>query len=67
MGLIESAFSTAKRGPEYPGQFLDDSQAGIYFEGYFEWYNDEHYHFAIAYVTPQQAHTGLRGKIVHRA
>ena len=62
--FIESAFSTVKRAPEYPGQFLDDGQAVIYFKGYFDWYNNEHYHSAVDYVTPQQAHAGLRGTIV---
>ena len=54
--FIESAFSTAKRAPEYPGQFRDDAQAVTYFEGYFDWYN--HDHSAIDYVTPHQAHEG---------
>ena len=62
--FIESAFSTVKRAPQYPGRFLDDGLAVIYFEGYFDWYNNEHYHSGIDYVTPQQAHAGLRGKIV---
>ena len=64
--FIESAFSTVKRAPEYPGYFLDDRQAVTYFEGYFDWYNNWHYHSAIDYVTPQQAHEGSRGKIVQR-
>ena len=64
--FIESAFSTAKRAPEYPGQFLDDGHAVAYFERYFDWYNHQHYHSGIDYVTPQQAHAGLRGKIVAR-
>jgi putative transposase len=64
--FIESAFSTVKRAPEYPGQFRDDAQAVAYFEGYFDWYNHDHDHSALDYVTPQQAHEGLRGKIVKR-
>ena len=64
--FIESAFSTVKRAPEYPGQFLDDRQAGAYFEQYFDWYNNQHYHSGIDYVTPHQAHAGLRGEIVAR-
>ena len=64
--FIESAFSTAKRAPEYPGQFLDDRQAAAYFEQYFDWYNHQHYHSGIDYVTPHQAHAGLRGQIVAR-
>ena len=61
---IESAFSTVKRAPEYPGRFLDDGQAVAYFNQYFTWYDTEHYHSGIDYVTPQQAHQGLRQKIV---
>lgn len=62
--FIESAFSTVKRAPEYPGRFLDDAQAVIYFGRYFTWYDTEHYHSGIDYVTPQQAHQGLRQVIV---
>jgi putative transposase len=61
---IESAFSTVKRAPEYPGRFLDDDKAVAYFDRYFTWYNTEHYHSGIDYVTPQQAHQGLRQTIV---
>ena len=62
--FIESAFSTVKRAPEYPGRFLDDGQAVVYFERYFTWYDTVHYHSGIDYVTPQQAHQGLRQTIV---
>jgi putative transposase len=62
--FIESAFSTVKRAPEYPGRFLDDGQAVSYFGRYFTWYDTEHYHSGIDYVTPQQAHQGLRQQIV---
>jgi transposase InsO family protein len=62
--FIESAFSTVKRAPEYPGRFLDDAQAVIYFGRYFPWYDTEHYHSGIDYVTPEQAHQGLRPIVV---
>ena len=64
--FIESAFSTVKRAPEYPDRFLDDSQAVAYFGRYFTWYDTEHYHSGIDYVTPQQAHDGLRPIIVEQ-
>jgi putative transposase len=64
--FIESAFSTAKRAPEYPGRFRDDGEATAYFEKYFDWYNHRHYHSGIDYVTPAQAHQGLRASIVRR-
>jgi hypothetical protein len=63
---IESAFSTVKRVPEYPGQFLDDRQTVTYLEQYFDWYNHQQYHSGIDCVTPRQAHSGLRGTIAAR-
>jgi len=33
--FIESAFSTVKRAPKYPGRFLDDGEAAAYFDRYF--------------------------------
>jgi len=64
--FIESAFSTVKRAPAYPGRFLDDDQAIEYFSRYFTWYDHEHYHSGIDYVTPQQAHEGLRSGILEQ-
>ena len=64
--FIESAFSTVKCAPEYPGQFLEDAQAREYFSRYFTWYDTEHCHSGIDYVTPQQAHDGLRQIIVEQ-
>jgi len=62
--FIEAAFSTVKCVPEYPGQFRDVEDAQPYFKNYFRWYNEEHYHSGIDYVTPAQAHNGLRDKIL---
>jgi putative transposase len=62
--FIESAFSTVKSAPVYPGRFLDCDEASRYFNGFFPWYNTEHYHSGIDYVTPDQCHLGLREKIV---
>jgi transposase InsO family protein len=62
--FIESMFSTIKTDPEFPDQFRDDVHAEEYFGLYVRWYNNEHYHSGIDYVTPQQAHTGQRAAIV---
>jgi len=62
--FVESAFSTIKTAPSYPGRFLDCEEATKYFERFFAWYNTEHYHSGIDYVTPDQGHRGLRNKIV---
>jgi len=62
--FIESAFGTAKTAPGYPGRFLDLEDAVRYFNRYFQWYDTEHLHSGIDYVTPQQCHLGLRDRIV---
>lgn len=62
--FVESAFGTMKRFHTYPGRFLDKEQAREYCAEYFHWYNTEHYHSGIDYVTPQQAHSGMREAIV---
>ena len=62
--FVESAFGTVKTAPSYPGRFLDREQAIGYFERYFQWYNIEHLHSGIDYVTPDQCHRGLRDQIV---
>ncbi len=64
--FVESLFGTIKTAPQYPGRFLDLDNAIRYFDHYFPWYNKEHYHSAINYVTPQQCHQGLRDSIVAR-
>lgn len=61
---VESAFGTVKTAPDYPGRFLDREQAVKYFNPYFRWYNIEHLHSGINYVTPEQCHQGLRETIV---
>jgi len=50
----------------YPGRFPDDCESTASFENYFDWYNHRHYHSGIDYVTPAQAHLGLRDSIVRR-
>jgi len=62
--FVESVFSTVKTAPSYPAKFLDCEQATKYFDRFFAWYNTEHYHSGIDYVTPDQCHQGLRDKIV---
>ena len=59
-------FSTVKTDPEFPERFRDDVHAREYFGVYVPWYNNEHYHSGIDYVTPHQAHTGQRAAIVEQ-
>jgi len=55
----ESLFRTLKYRPEYPEKpFADLSSARIWVQGFVDWYNREHLHSAIQFVTPEQRHAG---------
>jgi len=56
----ESLFKILKYRPEYPAQrFADVTEARQYLSGLVDWYNFEHRHSAIQFVTPAPRHAGL--------
>jgi len=56
----ESIFKTLKYRPEYPAQpFSSVTEARQWVTGFVAWYNFEHRHSAIQFVTPGQRHAGL--------
>ncbi len=70
----ESLFKTLKYRPSYPDQaFADLAAARKWVGGFVEWYNNEHRHSAICFVTPGQRHAGQdqpllrRRKVVYEA
>ncbi len=57
--FAESLFKTMKYRPEYPyGPFNDITSAEQWVSRFTQWYNDEHLHSAIGYVTPSKRHSG---------
>lgn len=55
----ESLFRTLKYRPEYPEKpFVDITEARHWMEGFVHWYNEEHLHSMINFVTPGQRHRG---------
>ena len=61
----EALFRTLKYRPGYPSKpFSDITQARQWVEGFVNWYNHEHRHSAIKYVTPAQRHSGLDASIL---
>jgi transposase InsO family protein len=62
----EALFGTVKTSPMYPGWFPSDDERVVkeYFDRYFTWYDHEHYHSRIGYVTPYQKHTGRAESII---
>jgi putative transposase len=56
----ESLFKTMKYRPEYPERPFDGIEdARSWVARFVDWYNMEHRHSAIRFVTPQQRHDGL--------
>ena len=55
----ESLFRTAKYRPEFPAKgFADLEAARAWAAGFVRWYNFEHRHSGIRYVSPAQRHAG---------
>jgi putative transposase len=55
----EALFRTAKYRPDFPtAGFTDLAQARTWAAAFVRWYNDEHRHSGIRYVTPAQRHAG---------
>ncbi len=65
----ESLFRTLKYAPAYPSKpFESVAAARRWVHGFVQWYNDEHRHSAIRYVTPNQRHCGAdKGLLKQRA
>jgi putative transposase len=60
----EAQFKTLKYRPEFPQRFgsLEDSRA--FCRPFFRWYNTEHRHSGIAFMTPQNVHYGRATQIL---
>jgi putative transposase len=61
----EALFRTLKYRPEYPGRPFESLQeAKAWVEGFVRWYNHEHRHSSIKFVTPASRHTGEAEQIL---
>ena len=54
----ESQFKTLKHHPTFPDRFGSIHDARAFCQGFFRWYNDQHYHSGIALLTPADVHHG---------
>jgi transposase InsO family protein len=63
--FAEALFRTAKYRPEFPIKgFVDLDAARHWAAGFVQWYNHEHRHSGIRYVTPAQRHAGRDGPVL---
>ena len=63
----ESQFKTLKYRPDFPDRFGSLQHARAWCSPFFHWYNHEHRHGGIAYLTPADVHNGRAAQILkHR-
>lgn len=63
--FVEALFKTAKYRPEFPAHgFAGLDEARTWAKAFVGWYNDEHRHGGIRYVTPAQRHAGRDREIL---
>lgn len=55
----EAQFKTMKYRPEFPGRFGCVQDVRSFGGVFFSWYNTEHYHSALGWMTPHDVHFGL--------
>lgn len=61
----ESLFRTMKYRPEYPSKpFENLAQAQSWVDGFVSWYNTQHLHSSIRFVTPDDRHFGREQNIL---
>ena len=64
---IEAWFRTCKYAPSYPSKgFETIEQARAWTLQFVDWYNGTHRHSALAYVTPEQRHSGIANAVLAR-
>ena len=59
----EAQFKTLKYRPEFPGRFESLEHARAHLRTFFVWYNEEHRHSGIGFMTPAAVHFGRAGAL----
>ncbi len=62
----ESNFKTFKYRPDFPERFGSLADARAHGARFFPWYNEEHRHSGIGYLTPADVHLGRAAEVVAR-
>jgi putative transposase len=62
----ESAFKTLKYHPGFPDKFGGLEHGLTYCRSFFPWYNTEHHHSGLEYLTPHQVHYGHAAEVLQQ-
>ena len=60
----ESQFKTLKYRSEFPERFGSMQESRRFCQVFFPWYNTEHHHSGIGFLTPEQVHQGMAQQVV---
>ena len=60
----ESQFKTLEYRPEFPEGFGCAEDARFFCQDFFRWYNTEHYHSGIGFLTPEDVYYGRAEQII---
>jgi len=60
----ERQFKTMKYRPQFPRRFDSQVEGRDFCRAFVDWYNREHYHSAMAYLTPETVHYGRAGEVL---
>lgn len=62
----EAQFKTLKYQPQFPKQFGSLEDARSFCRAFFDWYNHEHHHSGIGWLTPATLHNGQADPVVQQ-
>jgi putative transposase len=62
----EAQFKTLKYQPQFPKQFGSIEDARTFCHPFFDWYNHDHYHSGIGWLTPAMLHYGQAEHVVQQ-
>jgi putative transposase len=62
----EAQFKTLKYQPQFPKQFGSIEDARTFCHPFFDWYNHEHHHSGIGWLTPAMLHYGQTEHVVQQ-
>ena len=60
----ESQFKTLKYRPGFPSRFGSIEDARAFCVNFFQWYNTQHHHSALGWLTPEDVHYGRGPRLV---
>ena len=59
----EAQFKTLKYQPNFPERFGSRREARTWAQTFFAWYNTEHHHSGIGFMTPAAVHSGTAARL----